>query len=515
MSDMSEIDGAGAGPGREVELKLAIGSDAARTAADRELGRAPARSVETIYYDTPRRRLHSAGYSLRLRRDGEKWTQSVKSADGFVRFEQDHVLRGAMPDFSLLEGTPIASLVDVTDGLSPMFVTRVQRRSRRRDADGSRIEYSLDEGEVIARDRSWPILELELELKAGAPGALFDQGRRLAEDEAFVPAFMSKADRGYALVDGILGEPVKFGAHRLDGEMTAAAAFQTLARRCLRQLSLNADLIGGGWRLEALHQARTALRRLRVAMKLFEPLLAKPRTEAVEAELKWLTGELADARNLDVLVLETFQPVADKLADRPAAAAFGKALLAAQERGHERARKALASPRFRLMLLDAARWVEGCGDPEPRLVARAQGACAADYAAKALASRRRALCKRIDDLDWGDPFARHKARIAAKKMRYASEFFLGLGPKSRSDRYRPFVEALSEMQDKLGRLNDLAVAEAMVLHTLEAALDSPDRTQRIGYAAGVVMGRNLARADKLAKSARRASGAFVRTPVWW
>jgi hypothetical protein len=29
------------------------------------------------------------------------------------------------------------------------------------------------------------------------------------------------------------------------------------------------------------------------------------------------------------------------------------------------------------------------------------------------------------------------------------------------------------------------------------------------------MGRNLARADKLAKSARRASGAFVRTPVWW
>ncbi|HEY2177929.1 MAG TPA: CHAD domain-containing protein [Caulobacteraceae bacterium] len=513
---MSDTHGAGAGAGREVELKLAIGSDAARSAADRELGRAPARSVETIYYDTPRRRLHSAGYSLRLRRDGEKWSQSVKSADGFNRFEQDHPLRGAMPDFSLLEGTPIASLVDVADGLSPMFVTRVQRRSRRRDADGSRIEYSLDEGEVIAADRSWPILELELELKAGAPGALFDQGRRLARDEAFVPAFMSKADRGYALVDGILGEPVKFGAHKLDDRMSAAAAFQTLARRCLRQLSLNADLIGSGWRLEALHQARTALRRLRVAMKLFEPLLAKPRTEAIEAELKWLTGELADARNLDVLVLETFQPVADKLADRAAAAAFGKALLAAQERGHERAREALASPRFRLMLLDAARWVEGCGEPaEPALIARAQGAFAADFAARALAARRKALCKRIEDLDWGDPFARHKVRIAAKKMRYASEFFLGLGPKSRSGRYRPFVEALSEMQDKLGRLNDLSVAETMILHTLEAALDTRDGAQRIGYAAGVVMGRNLAHSDKLARSARRASRAFADTPVWW
>ena len=205
---MSETQAAGAAPDRDVELMLAFGSASARSAADREVSGAPARSVETIYYDTPRRRLHAAGYSLRLRRDGEQWSQSIKSADGFSRFEQDHPLRGAIPDFSLIEGTPIAGLVDGGDGLAPMFVTRVQRRSRRRVADGSRIEYSLDEGEVIAHDRSWPILELELELKAGAPGALFDQGRRLAQDEAFVPAFMSKADRGYALVDGILGEPV-------------------------------------------------------------------------------------------------------------------------------------------------------------------------------------------------------------------------------------------------------------------------------------------------------------------
>jgi inorganic triphosphatase YgiF len=510
---MSEMHAATPGPGREVELKLAIGSASARTAADRELGRAPARSVETIYYDTPRRRLHSAGYSLRLRRDGEQWSQSVKSADGFARFEQDHLLRSALPDFSLLEGTPIAGLVGLADDLSPMFVTRVQRRSRRRIAYGSRIEYSLDEGEVIARDRSWPILELELELKAGAPGALFDQGRRLAEDDAFVPAFMSKADRGYALVDGILGAPVKFGAHPLDEDMPAAAAFQTLARRCLRQLSLNADLIAAGWRLEAVHQARTALRRLRVAMALFDPLLAKERTEAVNSELKWLTGELADARNLDVLVLETFQPEAEHLTDRAAAAAFGNALFIAQERAHDRARAALASSRFRLLLLDAARWVEGCADAAPDIDVPAIRA--ADFAADALASRRRALCRRIEGLDWTDPVARHKVRIAAKKMRYASEFFLGMGPKSRSDRYRPFLAALAAMQDKLGRLNDLSVAEPMILHILDAARDPGSGADRVGYAAGVVMGGNLAGVGKLGKAARRASRAFLDAPIWW
>ncbi|HEY2483094.1 MAG TPA: CYTH domain-containing protein, partial [Caulobacteraceae bacterium] len=214
---------------REVELKLAIASDSARRAADREVARAPARSVETIYYDTPRRRLHSAGYSLRLRRDGEKWSQSIKSAGADLdRFEQDRSLRGGLPDFSLLEGTPIAALVGSPDRLAPVFLTRVQRRTRRRTAEGGRLEVSLDEGEVIARDRSWPILELELELKGGGREALFDHGRRLAEGEAFVPAFMSKAERGFALVDGVLGEPVKFGAHPLDGDMPASAAFRAL-----------------------------------------------------------------------------------------------------------------------------------------------------------------------------------------------------------------------------------------------------------------------------------------------
>src|SRR5258708_11200206 len=393
---------------REVELKLAIASDSARTTADREMGRAPSRSVETIYFDTPNRRLKSAGYSLRLRRDGEQWSQSVKASDaGLSRFEQDHQLRGGVPDFSLLEGTPIASLVRPQDHLAAIFVTRVQRRSRRRAQNGARIEVSLDDGVVIAQNRSWPILELELELKAGEPEALFDHGRRLAGEDAFVPGFMSKAERGYALADGILGEPVRFGAHALDADMPSSAAFRALARRCLRQLSLNAELAGGGARLEALHQARSSLRRLRVALGVFGPLLEPGRVEAIKAELEWLTGELADARNLDVFVFETFRPAAEAVADRQAAAVFGRAVMKAHDRAHDRARAALGSPRFRLLLLDAAHWIEGeleppGGQQDPR---------AAHFAATALAKRPPAPRRHLEALHWNDPLDRHKARI--------------------------------------------------------------------------------------------------------
>ncbi|MGH7022838.1 MAG: CHAD domain-containing protein [Caulobacteraceae bacterium] len=504
---MSEMDSAA--PPQEVELKLAIASPSARDVADREVGRAQPRSVETIYYDTPGRRLHSAGYSLRLRRDGEAWSQSVKAANGVSRFEQDFQLRGAMPDFSLLQGTPIAAMVDTS--LAPVFVTRVQRRSRRRDTSGGRIEFSLDEGEVIAHDRSWPIHELELELKAGEPEALFDEGRRLAEDNAFVPDFMSKAERGFALADGMLGEPVKFGARPLAAGTTASAAFQTLARRCLRQLSLNAELIAGAGRLEAVHQARTALRRLRVAMNSFKDLLDHGRLEALKGELKWLTGELADARNIDVLLVETFEPRANEFIDRAAATAFGKVLLHAQERAHERARAALASSRFRLLLLDAARWVEG--DVRPNLGPRQADPPIEAFAAKALERRRRTLKKRLEVLDWDDPYERHKVRIAAKKMRYEAEFFLDLGPKSRADSYKPFVKTLAKLQDGLGGLNDLTVAEPMVPELLTRAA-APD-AERVAYAAGLIVGRDLACARKLTKSAKRASKAFLGTPTWW
>jgi inorganic triphosphatase YgiF len=505
MVAMSELDAPASL--REVELKLAIGSPEARAAADREVGRAPVRSLETIYYDTPRRRLHGAGYSLRLRRDGEDWSQSVKAEAGFSRYENDRTLRGGLPDFSLLEGTPIWPLLDGEGALAPVFVTRVRRQSRRRDRDGGRIEYSLDDGEVIAHDRVWPILELELELKAGAPEMLFAEGRRLAADEAFVPFFMSKAERGFALADGLLGEPVRFGSQALSPDVSALAAFQTLARRCLRQLSLNAELIAGGSaRLEAVHQARTALRRLRVAMGVFAGLLDPARLESLGAELKWLSGEFGPARNLDVLLLEIFQPRAEEVADRDGAAAFGQLLLTEQGRARERARAALASPRFRLLLLETARWIEAGpglpGEADPPV---------GEFAAGALEQRRHALARRLKSLDWSDAVARHEARIAAKKMRYASEFFVGLGPKDRADRYRPFVKSLSELQDRLGGLNDVAVAEQMAPEILVNAKDAA----RTAYAAGLIIGRDLAAAERLTKKARRAGRTFLGAPAWW
>ena len=60
---------------------------------------------------------------------------------------------------------------------------------------------------------------------------------------------------------------------------------------------------------EGVHQMRVGLRRLRAAMSLFSRILRDPETAALKDELKWLTGELAPARELEVLMTRVVAPV--------------------------------------------------------------------------------------------------------------------------------------------------------------------------------------------------------------
>jgi CHAD domain-containing protein len=67
--------------------------------------------------------------------------------------------------------------------------------------------------------------------------------------------------------------------------------------------------------------------------------------------------------------------------------------------------------------------------------------------------------KRGRALSAADPDSLHRARIAAKKARYATEFFASL---YRGKQVRPYVKALGALQDALGRANDAANAGRML-----------------------------------------------------
>jgi CHAD domain-containing protein len=112
------------------------------------------------------------------------------------------------------------------------------------------------------------------------------------------------------------------------------------------------------------------------------------------------------------------------------------------------------------------------------------------FAAKVLSKRTKKICDRIEDVAELDTRKRHKLRIEVKKLRYASEFFAALFGHKRARRH--FNAVLRELQDSLGRVNDIAVNRRLgqeLVHGWKVGLVSnenvsPSDRYALGYAIG-------------------------------
>jgi triphosphatase len=100
------------------------------------------------------------------------------------------------------------------------------------------------------------------------------------------------------------------------------------------------------------------LRRLRVAMSLFSDILRDAQTATIKAELKWLTGELGPARELDVLVKRVVAPVQRQHARCDGMPSLSQELAEKREAALARAQDAVKSARLRTLTLEAAAWLE-------------------------------------------------------------------------------------------------------------------------------------------------------------
>lgn len=402
---------------QEVELKLELTAEAAETLAASALLASDFTDARqrSIYFDTTDHRLENAGLTLRIRKTGRKRVQTVKAggraAGLFARSEWEQAVRTDTPVID--DTTPIRTLLGETAAqIAPVFEVRMHRRTWIIEEGGATIELVIDRGEAVEGDRRSDICEIELELKAGDPAALFALARKI---DAIAPVrlgVLTKAARGYGLVGPIVtafkAEPV-----RLDRGMTAAQAFQHIAQACVRQFRLNERLLQDGRDPAALHQARVALRRLRSAFSIFKSMLDDEAGAQLREDLRWLASELGDARNLDVL-LERAKP-----------GVLHDSLHKARDEAYDLVDQALASTRARTLMLDLAQWTASgawLAASENREV-REQPA--RDFAGEALDRFRRKVKKGGRDLAAEDE-ARHEVRKDAKKLRYAAEFFTAL-----------------------------------------------------------------------------------------
>ena len=120
--------------------------------------------------------------------------------------------------------------------------------------------------------------------------------------------------------------------------------------------------------------------------------------------------------------------------------------------------------------------------------------------------------KRIESLD---PRRLHKFRIAAKKLRYASEFFKDVFPgKGTARRRKQFVGCLKMLQDALGDLNDIRV-NIGVTRDLVHRRSSKASGGSLAFTGGRVSGHEEARRVATMKAAQAAFARFRQTESFW
>lgn len=490
---MSHAEGASASES-EIELKLLCAAKDAKNVwtqpAVKALLKKPPRTrrVRTVYHDTPEADLMRAGCALRVREIDGKFEQHLKTAGkvegGLFRRQEWHApLPSEIPQPMALDAEASELIAPHADGLRKMFETDMERTDAVLTNGVFAVEVAVDIGTIRAFDaagavmRETPLTEVELEWKAGPAVHVFDLALDLAEHIPMHLGWQSKAERGYALALALAPSARRAAQPEIAADATTEEAIAAILGEGMSHVLANQPYLESHGAVEAVHQMRVACRRLRAALSLFRPFLPADETARFRDGFRELAAALGAVRDIDVLSESILDPLLDEPltpdAVRDALDVLRPQIARHRAKALEAATALARSPKIARLLLSLGRRVT--------LLAQERSAAATpagDFADTVLAKRQRKLKRNGRKLRKQSAAERHQVRIAAKKVRYAAEFFRSRYAERPMRRY---LAALSDLQDALGNLNDIAAAPR-VLETVAEDRATADLVG--GYAMG-------------------------------
>ncbi len=487
-------------------------------------------TLRSIYYDTPDLRLRKRGVALRVRQIGNRFVQSVKGANsggGSLqrRFEWEATVPTMAVDLGVIDDTRARALLGAVapDELVAVFETRVSRQISRATTTAAptsdaaptepgAVEIAVDRGEIVSGDVRVPLAEVELELKNGRPEDVYRLALALVEAAPLTVALESKAARGYRLADG--GAPAWYKARTLHLRRTTVdRAIDQVFANCGAQWLGNQAAALDGTDPEGVHQMRVGVRRCRSALALFKKVIPAEQVAWLGSESRWLLGELGLARDLDVFLGDLLPLVEAARPGDKNLAALRRAATDAREDAYARVEATVFATRYTTFALQFGAWLEtagwrtGADDKTRKWLDRPVESLAHKLLTKRHAAAL-ALGRDFDELAADD---RHRVRIALKKLRYAAEFFRSLYRKKAAS---AFIQRVRGLQDDLGHMNDVAVAEKLVMAVVAEAGPRSDAT-RLRIAAGMVIGWLTRDATSFDANLSSAWQAFVRHRPFW
>ena len=492
---------------REVERKYEAADevslpDPSCLLAAQNIGAAEDQQLDAVYFDTPDLRLLRAGVTLRRREGGADPGWHLKLPVGKDSREELRVPLGQA------QRTPPAELTALTRvhtrGAEVAPVVRLCTRRRRwqlADDDGRPLAELVDDrvtAHTMGSDTSdtsdisdtsdtgavsWR--EVEVELSEHGSVALLDQvEQRLLEAGARRSGAASKLSR--VLADRLQGNTDRAEPDAGDSAGATVLAYLREQADRLRRF----DPLVRRDAPDSVHQMRVASRRLRSALQAYRRVLDRDATRPLTEELKWLAGELAPARDSEVMA-ERFRAMVDQLPPElvlgPVSATLDRTFARRQAEARERALAALDSDRYLALhdaldaLLAHPPLTERAGRPAQRELP--------SHVRRALRRMRRGMAA-IDRQPGGEQrdLALHETRKAAKRLRYATEAAEpAVGQPARRLRKR-----LKPVQNLLGDHQDSVVARPVLREFgAQAHLDGGN-----GFTFGLLHGTEAARADR-------------------
>lgn len=458
----------------ETELKLSLSPRTAARLPEHLLlqGITPTRKhLRNTYYDTADLALKQAHIAVRHRRIGRQWLLTIKSAEpaagGLARRSEWETpcLPGQFLFMHVDNKALRKRLEKLQAELLPAFSTDFTRLAwLLKPEPGVCIELALDRGHIESNGRREKICEVELELIEGEPSDLFELALNLQKKLALHPSIASKAERGYRAFSGEPLVPAKASHLCLKPDDTPLAAFHAAAFSCIEQLQRNEAGVINSEDPEFVHQARVAIRRLRSAMRIWKPCLPEEFITEFDPSWRMLAGQLGDTRNWDVLVTETLPQMDKVLQKHDRAGTFYRRAVRCGKLSRRNTRTTLKSADYSALLLAYTAALIALPDKK--------GTSLTALAKHRLGKRAIRVFQLAKNQQDGSSAARHRLRIALKHLRYALEFFSALFPAAK---FRNYHQAAANLQDLLGRMNDLAVAEQDLNVVLADARGEPIR----------------------------------------
>jgi triphosphatase len=486
-----------------MELELGLDpDDAARLPrlallAPLRAGRTRSRAIRVVWHDGRDGTLAEQGLVIAEQRPG--W-----------RLERLHPNAKPWPPGApapvLAEGRDPASLGStLPNPLVPLAAFEGRASSLALQGDDGSVTLTLLNGAIraVAAERRTSRVLLQ-----GADPAVTSVALALAGEVRIAVPAASLAAEAISVMRGTPPPPRHKGAPELPADISVAAAFAYavghLADVILHLAPSAADGQDGP---EPVHQMRVAVRRLRSAIKVFRHAVRCASVDAADVGLKALAGRLAPTRDWDVFVTETGAAAGSAF---PTDEKLGRLLAAAERKRiacHADLRAYLRGADFRRLGIELAciagseAWHATLGEAEAAELATPL----TDFARQVLNRRVKRLAKLDDEIAGLEPAALHAIRLRAKRLRYAAEIFAPLYPGKSTTKY---IRRLATLQDRLGVLNDRAVAETLLA-------DLGGNSGRLAFASGLIMGFAGAHGGRTRERIARAWQKFHRLEPFW